>query len=110
MKAMYKTIVLELLQDQYPGLCSQLKKERALLPALDHYGRSLKSFHERWLEQAGIQKPELDRVVAMSQALELAIEDLKETLSSDFPPSGQEADGLSLDEAMTHIRQAMPRG
>ena len=103
----YKNIVLELLQDQYPALCSQMQKERGLLPALDHYGLSLKSFHQTWLDRVSIRKPDLDPVQAASQALELAIEELKDVLSSDFPPSGQEADGLSLDEAMAHIRTAM---
>ncbi len=104
----YRNIVLELLQDQYPALCSQMQKERGLLPALDHYGLSLKKFHQGWIDRICTKNPDLDPVQAASQALELAIEELKDVLSSDFPPSGQEADGLSLDEAMTHIRPAMP--
>ena len=103
----YKTIVLELLQEQYPALCAQMQKERGLLSAVQHYGLSLKGFHEGWIDRISTRKPDLDPLQLTSQALELAIEDLKEVLSSDFPPSGPVADGLSLDDAMMHIRLAM---
>ncbi len=42
----YKTIVLELLQEQYPALHEKLRKERTLLAALDDYAAALKCRHD----------------------------------------------------------------
>lgn len=56
----YKTIVLELLQEQ-PELHNQLQASRTLLWALDQYALALKASHESWMEQIGRRRPGSDR-------------------------------------------------
>ena len=48
---LYKTIVLELLKDQYPALHERLRQERKLLEAVDRYAIKLKAAHLIWMEQ-----------------------------------------------------------
>jgi len=40
----YKTIVLELLQEQYPKLHEKLRQERTLLQAMDQQGFAVSDF------------------------------------------------------------------
>jgi hypothetical protein len=54
------------------------------------------------MEHLSQSKPESDPMLIASQALELALEDLRENLPSDLPPSEDET--FSLDTAMNFVR------
>jgi hypothetical protein len=104
----YKTITLELLQDQYPILHERLKKERTLIQALEFYARGLKASHEVQKVLLAQTRPGSNPAQISSEALELAIEELKEALSSAMPPDDDSAETLSLDAAMTFLRRHTP--
>src|SRR4051794_35123177 len=79
----YKTIALELIQQQ-PELYERLRSSKRLLPAMDAYAAELKASHEAWQDR-------LDRTQSGSpsqitaEALELAIQDLRDRLPSASP-------------------------
>ncbi len=97
----YKTIVLELLQEQYPSLHARLRRERTLLMALDKYASELKAAHLTWMDELHRARPGSSASQVSSEALELAIEHLRGTLPSESPP--EEMDGPSLDGTMAFI-------
>lgn len=102
---LYKTIVLELLQERQEYY-EQLRSSKRLLPAMDAYAASLKASHEAWTDRLDLMRPAASAAQTSSEALELAIEELKAGL-----PSGPETDGippLSLDAAMSFIRRHTP--
>ncbi len=103
----YKTIVLQMLEQQ-PEIYNQLRKERQVLPAMEHYARELRSLHLAWQETLNEERPDSDPSQIASEALELALKDLKDRLPSGSPQEGQEA--LSLDQAMAFIRRHTSRG
>jgi hypothetical protein len=105
---LYKTIVLELIEEQYPTLYEQLRASRSLLQAMDDYAASLKRYHEDRMDSLAIARPEADPQQVASRALELAIEDLREDLlcGSARPEAGDQP--LSLDAAMGFIRSHTP--
>ncbi len=104
----YKTIVLGMLQEQYPALHERLRVSRTLLQAMNDYAASLKRHHESWTDRLSMARPESDPIQIASQALELAIEDLRDDLPSNSPPSGSEAEPLSLDALMAFARIHTP--
>ena len=104
----YKTIVLGLMEEQYPALYEKLRKERLLLKALDHYAPALKRHHDSWMDRLSIKRPDSDPIQIASEALELAIQDLRDSLSCESPGSGTEAEAISLDEAMEFVRRHTP--
>ncbi len=101
----YKTIVLGLIEEQYPVLYEQLRKERLLLKALDLYGADLKTRHLYWMDRLSVKWPEILLVQIASEALELAIQDLRDRLLSESAPSSDETEPLSLDEAIEFLRR-----
>ena len=101
----YKTITLELLL-QYPEIHEPLRKKRMLLPALESYASDLKTSHETWKERLAETKPGSDPSQLASEALELALADMETRLRSESAP--RESEALSLDDAMTYIRQHTP--
>jgi hypothetical protein len=105
--AQYKTIVLELMQGQ-PNLHEQLRKERLLLKALDSLAADLKTRHDYWMDRLSMKKPDSDAVLIASEALEMAIEELRERFVSASAASGAETEPLSLDEAMEYARLHTP--
>jgi len=104
----YKMIVHELLQDQHPALHERLRKERALLQAMSDYAACLKRHHEFWMDGLSAKRPEADPIQIASQALELAILDLRDDLPSDSSPNGSGSEPLSLDAAMAYVRTPTP--
>jgi hypothetical protein len=103
----YKTIVLELLQEQYPKLHERLRQKRKLLKMLDQYAIELKNAHVAWMNELRRASPERDFSQIASEALELAIEHLQGDLPPESPPDGTDTP-LSLDEAMEFVRRPMP--
>jgi hypothetical protein len=102
---LYKTIILELIQDR-PELYERLRSTKRLLPALDAYATDLKTSHETWKGMIGRQRPDSDPARIASEALELAIEELRGRLPSESPTNEEET--LSLDGAMTFLRRHSP--
>jgi hypothetical protein len=104
---MYKTIVLELLQ-QRPQMHEQLRAHRKLLRTVNQYAQELKRKHEAWKDVLSPVRPESDPQQIASEALDLAMEDLKDCLACESPPDENES--LSLDDAMAFIRRHTPPG
>ena len=103
---MYKTIVLELLQER-PQIESQLRKERKLLPTLECFAKELKNRHKTWMDLLFQSSPGGEPRRIASEALELALRDLVEDFFPPvFPPDENET--FSLEEAMTYLRRHSP--
>ena len=101
----YKTIALELIREQ-PVLYEQLRSSKRLLPAMDAHAIDLKTSHEIWKEAMASKRPGSDPSQIAAEALELAIEDLRDRLPSESTPN--ETEPLSLDAAMSFIRRHTP--
>ena len=100
----YKTMVLELLEAR-PELHEQLRSLRMLLPAMERYALELQASHATWKEQVAQLRPGSNPTQIASEALELALQDLERSLSSDLPEGEVEQ---SLDGAMAFIRRLTP--
>ncbi|MGL6075451.1 MAG: hypothetical protein ACRC8S_14950 [Fimbriiglobus sp.] len=77
----YLTITLGLIEAQ-PLLHHRLQETRQLLSTLHRLGQELKASHLGWVHQLREQHPEEDLRQIRPQALELAIAELEERLSS----------------------------
>ena len=75
----YKTITLELLQEE-PDLYERLRGGKRLLPAMDAYSIDLKARHEAWEETIARKQPGSDPRQVAAEALELAIQELRDRL------------------------------
>lgn len=84
----YKTMALELLQE-HPETYDRLRRGR-LLPALERYARELKSSHEAWKDRLSRAQPGKSEVQVASEALEMALKDLEDSLRLGNPPKGSE--------------------
>lgn len=108
--AAYKTIILELLQEQYPSLHERLCRERTLLATLNRYASELREAHLAWTDELRRASPEAAPSQIASEALELAIEHLQGGLPCESPPSGTPDETFPLDAAMASLRPATPPG
>ncbi len=70
---LYKTITLELLQEQYPRLHEELRLCRKLLAAVENYASAVRETHRKWLALG----------MDASAARELTVEELQDTLARD---------------------------
>lgn len=104
---LYKTIILELLQ-QRPQMHEQLRLERKLLTTLEIYARELKSSHEAWKEVLSQARPGSEACQISSEAMEMALKEMEDRLPSESPTDDHET--LSLDGAMAFIRSPSSRG
>jgi hypothetical protein len=100
----YKTIVLELLEQQ-TELHERLRITRRLLPTLEAWAKELKVSHEAWEETLLQTKPGSDPIQISSEALEIALKELEDRMPSASPPDENE----TLDQAMAHVRSHPPR-
>jgi hypothetical protein len=101
----YKTIVLELLQQQ-TELHEQLRTNRQLLSALENYAQELRTSHHSWIETLAQAKPG-SALLIKSEAMEMALQELEARLPSASQPDEDEA--LSLDEAIAYVKNPQPR-
>ena len=99
----YKTIIFELLQ-QRQEMYERFRKERMLLPAVEHYAQELKNSHEAWKELLLGLRPGSDPSQIASEALEMALTEMEDRLPSASPPN----ESLSLDAAMAFVRRHTP--
>jgi hypothetical protein len=100
----YKTIVLALLQER-PELHDRLRSQRILLPAVEVYARELKASHETQKALLSQTKPGSNESQIASEALEIALEELENSLAT--VSSSNESAAISLDEAMAYLRRRM---
>jgi hypothetical protein len=101
----YKTIILELIL-QRPALQRQLKQNRTILQAVNHYANQLKASHEDWKKMLSQTRPGSALTQISGEAMELAIQELE--LALPFASDQQDDDLLSLDTAMDFLRRATP--
>lgn len=92
----YKTIILELLQEQYPQLHERLRSTRTLLATVESQAAALKRYHEDRMDRLTLAKPDNDPMQIASAALELAVEDLKSDLPCESLPADT-GEPFSLD-------------
>ena len=96
----YKTISLGLIEER-PKFHQELSETRTMLATLNRYALELKASHEAWIETIARLRPDSGSQQIASEALEMAIRDLQERLTS---ASGQEEEPVSLDALMTNLR------
>ena len=104
-KMHYKTMVHELVKS-HPMIHDLLRRKRLLLPALDRFAVELKRRHDALKDQLSQKRPGSDPSQISSEALEIALKELEDSLHSWFPRKNDEV--LSLEEAMTFIRRGAP--
>lgn len=97
----YKTIVLELLQQQ-TELHDQLRSTRRLMPTLENCARELKASHESWKEVLSRSNPGSDPIQIASEALEMALKELENRLPCELAQDENET--LSLCRAMAFVQ------
>jgi hypothetical protein len=102
---LYKTIVLELLQSR-PQLHEKLRQEKMLLKTMEFYSGQLKSLHEGWKQHLSQTRPQSDPIQIASEARELALQELEDSLPS--ASSSEDEDRPSLDDLMTYLRTHTP--
>lgn len=102
---LYKTMVLEMLRDRRP-LHEKLRQEKILLGTMEFYARELKARHEAWKQQLSEMRPGSDPSQIASEALEIALKELEDSLPSDS--STEDADRPSLDDCMISLRDHTP--
>ena len=78
----YKTIVLELIQQNLP-LRQKLRQSRTLLQAVERYANQLKELHEHWKLRLSQSRPVANPIQIASEALELALAEVERSLTSD---------------------------
>jgi hypothetical protein len=101
----YKTMCLQMIQDR-PEMYDQLLSSRTLLSALNHYANQLRTSHLDWKEELSKARPGSSETQIASEALEIALKELEDSLLPAFPQNDN--DPLSLDGAMAFIRRHTP--
>jgi hypothetical protein len=102
---LYKTIALEMMQEN-PELYERLRSSKRLLTAMDAYAIELKASHDMWKEQLGQANPNSDPRQTAIEAMELAVQELRDRLPSASPAT--ETEPFSLDAAMNFLRHSRP--
>ena len=100
---LYKTIILELIKDQYPALHQQLRISRTLPESLNRYAIHFKEHHGFWTQELSRKRLGSNTSQVASAALELALDDMKEVLQAESPPDVAE-EVLSLDAMMAYLK------
>jgi len=100
----YKTIALELLQQQ-TELHDHLRLSRRLMPTLERCATELKASHETWKETLSQANPGSNPTQNASEAMEMAIQELENRLRH----ASQTEEPLSLDKAMAYVRSHSSR-
>jgi hypothetical protein len=77
----YMTIVLELLK-QRKRMYERLCRERKSLETVNRYAVELKTRHDAWKEQLSQARPGSDPDQIASEAMELALKELEDSLPS----------------------------
>lgn len=102
----YKTIVLELLQDR-PTMHERLRASGTLLESMQQLAVAFRACHLNRMQELAAARPGSDPAQLSSEALELALQELQDSLPPESPESDET---LSLDQAMTFLQRHMPAG
>ncbi len=86
---MYKTMVLELLQ-QRPPIHDQLRASRTLLSTTERLAEGLRDSHDMWKSRLRQSMPDSSPSAISSAALESALGELEAVLSSVSPMDGDD--------------------
>jgi hypothetical protein len=105
----YKTIVMELLQDR-PALHERLRVEGTLLQSMEQLAVAFRACHLERMKELSEARPGSDPTQLSSEALELALQELEESLPAASSPDEDSMETLSLDQAMTFLHRHMPAG
>jgi hypothetical protein len=103
----YKTIVLELLQDEaHQTLHEKLRVNRKLLEAVNTLATHLKARHEFWMRKLSQSRQAFELSQHSSSALEMAVQELRDALPAEktYDPS----DTLNLADATSFISRFSP--
>lgn len=103
---LYKTIVLQLLEDR-TELYQQLKSSRTLRSTMERLATELRTLHLTWQQTLTQGHPGSDPSQIKSEAMELALKSLEDSLPSVSPPN--EDQELSLDAAMAYLKNHTSR-
>jgi len=102
MPPLYRTIVMEMLQDR-PALHEQLRSEGTLLQSMQQLAVALRACHQERMQELAAIRPGSAPAQLSSEALEIALQELSESL-----PAGSDAtESLSLDQAMMFLQRHM---
>jgi hypothetical protein len=104
----YKTIVLEFFKESHPDAHDRLQRDRKLLRTINAYAVDLKAKHKAWMNALRSTEMVTHPSQLSGTALELALEDLQNSLQHEF--GTDESEPLSLDAAMAFIRRHAPVG
>ena len=97
---LYKTMILELLRER-PAIHDQLRSQRMLLPTLERLAIQLRTSHLTWKDLLSQAKPGSSESQIASEAREIALQELADSLPPACPPDADEP--LSLDAAMAFL-------
>lgn len=101
----YKTIVLELLRDR-PSLHERLRLDGTLFPTVNQLAMAFRACHLEQMRQLAESRPGSDPAQLSSEALELAVKELQDSLPGESSDADTEV--FSLDQAMTFLNRHMP--
>lgn len=105
----YKTIVLELLQDR-PALHEQLRANGTLMESMEQLAVAFRACHLQRMKELQAAMPGSNSTQLSSEALEMALQELEESLPPASPPGDDSMTTLSLDQAMAFLHRHMPAG
>jgi hypothetical protein len=100
----YKTIVLELLKDR-PVLHEQLRVSGTLLPTMEQLAVAFRACHLNRMKELAEARPGSDPSQLSSEALEMALQELQDSLPPESLPSDET---FRLDQAMAFLQRHTP--
>lgn len=100
----YKTIVYELLLD-HPMLHERLRREGTLLESMEQLAVAFRACHLNRIKELIQSRPGSDPAQLSSEALELALQELQDSLPPESPVSDET---FRLDQAMEFLQRHMP--
>lgn len=100
----YKTIVHELLLD-HPMLHERLRREGTLLESMEQLAVAFRACHLNRIKELIRSRPGSDPAQLSSEALEMALQELQDSLPPESPMSD---DTFRLDQAMAFLQRHMP--
>lgn len=101
----YKTIIIELINDR-PELAVQLRRKKQMLATVEIYAVELKNRREAWMDELARARPGSHPSQITSEALDLAVEEIRDRLAS--ASATDETEAPSLDAAMGYLRRHTP--
>lgn len=101
----YKTVTLELLQDQ-PQLHDLLKRDRLLLAALEACSTDLRTRHLTLVRQLSQSRPEASPEQTSLEAYEIAVHELYQRIGAAARPD----EPIPADQLIDFLRLHTPAG